>query len=203
MNGGAIDHELLASHALGILDEEEAARVEAALSQDPELQAELQSLTELLWAAEPASEPAGGAGRSRLLTALEGPERYGPFVARLAERMDLSPELMRERLRWLREPGLEWQETGVPGVRFVHFEAGPALAHADTGFVRFDAGAAFPQHVHHGRELTFVLEGRLRFSSGEVLEAGDEILRSADSRHAVTAETDVVYATFHEGFTVE
>lgn len=137
------------------------------------------------------------------MTALEGPERYGPLLARLAKRFDLSVDGMRQVVAEVLEHPA-WQPTGAPGVSFVHFRAGPALAGTDTGFVRFEAGASFPGHRHHGRELTFVLEGVLHFSTGETLRPGDEIILGPEDRHSVAAgDRPVIYATFHEGFSVD
>lgn len=198
----------ISAYALDLLDDAERRDMEARLEREPALRAELAQVRAALdgldeaWPeVEPSSE-----GRDRLLAALDtGADRFGPFIARLAERMSLTVEAMRRHLDMALDPNTTWTETGVPGVRFVHFEAGPPLAGADTGFVRFDAGAMFPPHRHHGRELTFILEGTLRFSTGEVLQPGDEVVMAADTRHFVQADasTPVLYVTFHEGFTVE
>lgn len=200
--------EALSLLALDALPPAEAAKWRARVLGSTDLQAELRALVEAVEGAVHSGivpvDP-GPRQRARLLDALEtSGERFSPFLERLAARMDLAVHEMRARVEAALDPSTPWTETGVPGVRFVHFEAGPALAGADTGFVRFDEGASFPRHRHHGRELTFVLEGRVWFSSGEVLGPGDEHVAEAGSGHEVVADSarGCLYVTSHEGFEI-
>ena len=209
--GSRMDEALFADlteYALGLSSPEDAARVEARLVEDPQarqeleaLQRELSGMAELVGSVSPSPR-----GRDQLLADLEGPERYGPFMPELARIFDLSVDRMRATIQ--QALAQTWEETGVPGVSFVHFTAGPALAQLDTGLVRFEPEAAFPGHRHHGSELTFVLEGELKYQArGEVvlLRAGDHVLLSAADHHDwVQAGAErVVYATYQVGFTID
>ena len=122
---------------------------------------------------------------------------------RLARWTELSPDAMRDRFRDCLDETKAWIPTKVPGVDFVHFQAGPSLAGADTGFVRWAPGSVFPLHRHRGEELTFVVEGTLFFSGGEVLEPGDEVVMPAGSEHSVwTDDRGALIVTIHRGFEV-
>ncbi|MEM1022981.1 MAG: hypothetical protein AAF627_03220 [Myxococcota bacterium] len=96
----------------------------------------------------------------------------------------------------------DFDETGVPGVRYLHFTPAQALSGAEAGLVRFSANAGFPAHEHKGRELTYVLRGTPYFSDGTVLQPGDKALLEG-GRHSVRAgDRPVLYLTYHEGFEV-
>lgn len=195
----------LTEYALGLLSSGEAKALEAQLVPGSELQVELDEIRASLEGVAELAEPLAPdpALRHRLMNSLAGPERFGPFLRRLAERFDLAIESMREAVMDALSTE-QWHPTGVPGVSFVHFQAGPALAGIDTGFVRYEPEAVFPAHVHHGRELTFILEGTIRLSSGEELGPGEEVLVGANDRHTVFAgEFGALYVTFHEGFSLE
>lgn len=197
----------LTEYALGLCEPEVAQAIEARLRRDPALAAELDLLRENLFGEPglaletPIVEPSASA-RERLMAAVQGADRFAPFAQRMAQLFGLSVEAVAELLRGL--DTCVWTPTAAPGVSFVHFQAGPALTEADTGFVRFEAGAEFPHHRHEGPELTFILEGVLYFSTGETLRPGDEIVLGLEHRHSVRAgDVPVVYATYHHGFQVE
>ncbi len=183
--------ELLALHALGALDEADAARVEAAVAADPALRRELDALREaagILVDGLPI-EPVPAAVRVRLeasLDALSRPGRLDRFAVRLAELFDVTVDKARMLLRWIDEPA-RW-EAFAPGAALMHLPAGPACAGADCGFVRLEPGATFPWHHHDGEEVTVVLQGRARDADGSVLVPGDEVVLGAASEHDFTAE---------------
>lgn len=198
----------LVEYALDTLDAEARRRLDELLAHSPALRAELSALEDDLAAfgeAEIAPLEPTPSERARVLATIAAevsPAPYARYVEALASCFDLGVEAMRGLLARL--PAMSWTETGVPGVSFVHFEAGPRLAHADTGFVRFAPGAAFPAHRHHGKELTFVLEGRVALAEGRVLGPGESALLGPEDVHAVAAvgEGPVLYVTFHEGMEV-
>jgi anti-sigma factor ChrR (cupin superfamily) len=55
-----------------------------------------------------------------------------------------------------------------------------------TSLTRMAPGATLPLHEHVGVEQTYVIEGRLVDSEGEV-RAGEYVWRPAGSRHVATA----------------
>lgn len=201
-----IRDEQLLEYALGVLTPEAGREVERAAASDATLRADLQRIQDELLTLHdaeavseaPAESPPGG--RARLLSALEGPSAFLPFLDELTGLFDLDDERMMEVLAMADRS--DFEETGVPGVRFLHFAPGPALAGAEAGLVRFDSGACFPEHRHKGRELTYVLKGTLHFSDGTVLGPGDQALLEGGQHTARAGDQDVLYLTFHEGFDV-
>lgn len=91
--------------------------------------------------------------------------------------------------------------SGIPGVRFQHFDVGADLAGAEAGIVCLEAGVTFPAHAHGGGEETLVLEGRLLDDSGGALAEGGRWSMAGGSRHAVTSGTEgrCVYVTVIRG----
>ncbi len=197
--------ERLLEYALGELSAAEAEQVEEATRSNPALAEALRAISEGLDAltADPPGPSVGPSGRQRLMDAISGTNRFMPFVDELADLFDMTVDAVMEVLSATQRV-TEWASVGVPGVRAHHFQAGPRLAGADTGLVFFEAGARFPHHVHHGRELTYVLQGTFHFSTGEVLRPGDRILLDGSEHEVWAGESeDVIYAVFHHGLTVK
>lgn len=174
------------------LDDEERSRVE--VSEDVRRMKE-----RLLDVIEP--EAPSASARDRLVRSLAGPHRFLPFLDEASALFDMEPDAMMQVFERT-EHTEAWQQTGVPGVSFEHFAAGPALGGADSGLVRFAPGACFPSHQHHGRELTFVLQGRITFSDGVTLGPGEQRLIRGGSHSVEAGDEEVLYLTFHEGFSV-
>lgn len=85
----------LSAFALDLLSDSERTALEARIEAEPALRKELATIRaalEGLGSALPEVAPRPSA-RARLMEALnDGPERFGPFLERLAERMYLSVE---------------------------------------------------------------------------------------------------------------
>jgi len=179
--------ELVALHALGALDGDEAAAVERAVAADPALAAELDAHREaaagLAAGLAPVAPPPGL--RDRLMASVAAtvaPGRFERFAARVAEIFDVTLDKARMFLGWIDEPE-RWEAAPVAGVRLAHLPAGPAWAGADSGLVRMPAGTTFPWHVHDGEELTLVLQGRARDSGGHELVPGTELVLPGGAEH--------------------
>jgi putative transcriptional regulator len=155
------------------------------------------ALGPLLAEALPPSLPDPGV-RARLLRTLAGPDRFAPFLERIAAILDLTADAARALLARIDDPAT-W-EPALPGVHMHHFQAGPRFATADAGFVRLRPGTAFPCHRHLGPEVTVVLEGAVR-SGDEVYGPGAVIEMATDSVHDYRAcdERDLVLVTIHNG----
>lgn len=152
-----------------------------------------EALTALSLALPPVAVDPGA--RARLLAAVAAPEaRFAPFVARLAELIDVAHARARELLASLARPEL-WQ-TVLPDVELVHLDGGPAVAGADVGFVRVAAGATFPHHTHLGSERCLVLQGGFVEDDGTVVRAGTSTFRATGTAHSLTAlpGQDLLYA---------
>ncbi len=195
----------LLEYALGDLEPREARDVEVALSGSAELRAELAELRAALGvlAESGAATASVRAGRERLLADLQGWRRFLPFSSEFAELFDLDVTTAEDVLK-ATDRLADWTPVGVPGIRAFHFAGGPRLAGIDAGLVQFEKGAAFPRHRHHGRELTFILQGSFHFSTGERLGPGQSILLDGGVHHVFAApDSEVIYATYHDGLTLE
>jgi putative transcriptional regulator len=110
----------------------------------------------------------------------------------MAQLFDITVDRARELLG-LVERAASW-ENPVPGISLIHFDGGPACAAADCGFVRVAPGCTFPWHTHRGEEVNVILAGTVRDSTGNVLQAGDELVQLANTQHDLTAgEDEVIY----------
>lgn len=198
--------DLLIEYALGTLDGGERSRVDDALQRSAELRAELQAIEETFTgiALGLPPVPPSESARSRLLAAVEA-DRFGPFVARLAELFDLARDRMRAVLQQI-DQAASWEAGPVPGLELIHFQGGPSVAGADTGFVRLPAGFTFPYHRHKGNERVFVLEGEFTdLVTNEVHRPGELVFRGAGSEHAfvVGKDRDLIFAVVLEvGFEI-
>jgi anti-sigma factor ChrR (cupin superfamily) len=177
--------ELLPLYALGILESQEVAVVDAAVAKDPALAEELasyQASAELL--VVPAT-PAP-AVHARLLASIGG-GRFEKFSARIASLYDVTASAAREFLGLIERPASWNQEAG--GIALVHFTGGAQYAAADCGFIRLEPGAIFPPHKHLGEEASIVLQGQLRdATSGRLLGPGDELLQAEGTEHHLVCE---------------
>jgi putative transcriptional regulator len=126
------------------------------------------------------------------------------FAAQVAALADLAEAQARALFaQW--DDAAAWSEAS-PGVSIFHFEGGPATAGAITGFVRIEAGSAFPAHRHLGREWNLVLTGALVLPGGLLARAGEVVEMEPGSSHALgaTAEEAVVYlAVALEGIAID
>lgn len=185
--------ELLPLYALGVLDTAEAQTVERAIAADPALAAELaayqHSASHLV---APVTAPP--AIKARLMASV-GAGPYEQFSGNLASLFDVTLDRARELLGLIARPA-SWEPT-MPGLDLVHFDGGPAYAHADCGFVRLTPGTAFPLHTHMGEEVSLILAGQLRDrATGIIYRAGDEVAKQQDSDHDVIndGDEDCIYA---------
>jgi putative transcriptional regulator len=178
--------DLLPLYALGELDAEQASAVEQAIAADPTLAAELDAYL----AIAPTATP--GADLEARLMASVGGGKHESFATRLSTLLDVTVDRAREILG-LVERKASWVHP-LPGIHLVHFQAGPAYATADCGFVRIEPGCTFPTHTHRGEEVSIVLEGSMHDIDGKILSAGDErVLTDGSEHHLVAGPEGVLY----------
>jgi putative transcriptional regulator len=183
---------------LGGLPEADAARVQGHLGACVRCTRELDELAELLGALPLTLEAveASAALRDRVLASTRG-GRFADFARRFAAMFDVAVDRARQLLDLVDDPS-SWEAGPCPGSGLIHFQAGPATAGADTGFVRVKPGVRFPWHSHGGRETTLVLQGYCRDSNGETYRRGDVFVNEADTAHEFRvpeeAELDYIFA---------
>ena len=153
--------------------------VREALSEQPELDVEpVLRLPELL---DPAT---GQRGLERLMQVVsDPPNRYAPFVSRLATLWDLPEDEVWPTLARSRELAA-FRRTPLPGVRLIDVAGGPKTRDLRVSLVRFAPGMRFPRHRHPGREVTFVLQGSYTDSSGLAVGPGEMHEMSTGTEHA-------------------
>ncbi len=195
-----VGEDVLTEYVLGTLPEAERVRIEAALGHDRALAAEVAAIAEALGALTDALPPAAPAPdrRALLLGAATRRPRFERLLDRVAKLFDLGLEGARRLLDSVDDPAV-WSPSGLPRVHFLHLQGGPAIAGADAGIVRIEAGAAFPYHGHTGRERVLFLQGACRVPElgGRVLRAGDDdFVDDTSFAHELVAlpGPDVLYA---------
>jgi hypothetical protein len=141
---------------------------------------------------DPETPPASV--RERLLHTARGTQRYAPFAATLARVFDLSVARMRQLLLEATDKAA-FERAIVPGLRVIHFAAGPAIIGRHAGLARVRQGFEFPLHRHQVEEVTFILEGMLVESDGSVYGAGDILVRGPGTDHTLSVIEDSVLAT--------
>ncbi|MET0283301.1 MAG: cupin domain-containing protein [Polyangiales bacterium] len=117
--------------------------------------------------------------RTRLLDALQGPERFTLYADEVARVFTLKLDDAREALRGIAGEG--WQPGMWPGSRWLRT---PALTAARALIADMPAGLRIPHHKHPGRELTFILDGEL-VEDGRVYRSGELVDKEAGSAHAL------------------
>jgi anti-sigma factor ChrR (cupin superfamily) len=122
----------------------------------------------------------------RLMQSTQG--RYEGLVDKLARMWDLGHAQIRGLLEWMKTA--QWEPSGIPGVDVLHVQPGPAVAHADAGFVRFAAGLEFPFHDHIGHELQLIMDGDMTDNGGVTYRVGDSMSMPVGSHHSFVIGAD-------------
>ena len=99
-----------------------------------------------------------------------------------------------------REGDRDWRDTGISGVQTCSTWTGND---GDGGYLaKFQAGARFPKHAHHGWEQIFVLEGVILFNGIE-MRAGDVLqVQASDEHEALALEKTVLFVAHHGGIDI-
>ena len=117
--------------------------------------------------------------RRRLLEALNGPERFAPFVPAIARDFGVTQEAVRAALERIPDPDA-WQPAILPGSWFI---ATDGLRQARTVISRLPAGTRIPAHRHAGLEMTYVLDGELLEDGVTQVGPGELLAMNAGSEH--------------------
>jgi predicted ChrR family anti-sigma factor len=177
--------ESLQEYVLGTLPANEQAAAEAHVaacgSCAREAAAALEAFAALALAVEPLAPPAGA--RAALLAAATGASRFARFAEALGRLVDVGAEQASKLLDFIDNPA-KWEAGPFAYLQLVHLEGGPAVAGADVGFIRVDAGTPFPKHTHLGEERVLVLQGAYRDEDGTVYRPGDTCAMPGGSAHS-------------------
>ncbi len=185
--------ELLPLHAMGALDETEAAAVERALVEHPGLRVELARWHEALAALGETPAPAAptAAVRIRLLASLAAPApagRFDHFATQVAALFDLTIDGARAALARI-DDAAAWKPM-MAGVDSIGVSAGPRWTGNQCCLVRLAAGTTFPRHRHTGEEASLGLHGGAHMSDGRDLRPGDLLVVDESVEHDFVVDDD-------------
>jgi anti-sigma factor ChrR (cupin superfamily) len=178
---------------------EEAA---AHLSRCPQCSEEIAAAREA-WAALPATFSTRKPSEVVLERILSSIAPWKRLIEQMASMFDMAKERIQKLVdSW--NDATQWETTPFPGVQLMHFQAGPACAGADTGFVRIAPGAELPMHTHLGEELSLILEGSVDLGNGRTARAGEEVRELTGTSHGLRAgEGGCVFAVrLYEGIEI-
>jgi putative transcriptional regulator len=182
-----LDTELV-DIALGKTPSEELGRAEAHLATCARCRAELAAIGEatavMALQLPPLSPPPGL--RARLLDSAAAPGRRA-LVDLMARVFDLAPRAAGAVLDSADDKE-QWGPGPVDGMNLIHFDAGPRVAGADTGLLRFAPGVQFPRHTHAGLEIMLVLEGGFIDDRGTSYGPGARLHQLPGSSHSFTCD---------------
>jgi len=93
-----------------------------------------------------------------------------------------------------------WSASGIAGVQICPTWNGND---GDGGYLaRFQAGARFPKHAHHGWEQIIVLTGAIRFNDVD-LRPGDVLqVQGSDEHEALALEETLLFVAHHGGIDI-
>ncbi|NHZ94874.1 cupin domain-containing protein [Massilia sp. CCM 8734] len=96
-----------------------------------------------------------------------------------------------------RQETRDWCDSGIAGVQICSTWTGND---GDGGHLaRFQAGARFPKHAHHGWEQILVVAGAIRFNDVE-MRAGDVLqVQGSDEHEACALEETLLFVAHHGG----
>lgn len=100
----------------------------------------------------------------------------------------------------VRQLNREWRNSGIPGIQVCSTWTGN---NGDGGyFARFQAGARFPKHAHHGWEQIYIVEGAIRFNDVD-MRAGDILqVEGSDEHEALALEETLLFVAHHGGIEI-
>jgi len=125
--------------------------------------------------------------RARLERSLESTHRFDDLEDVVADLADLPIDQARALLLRVDAPTTSWDPGPAPGIDLLHFEGGPRVRDAVTGFVRHAPGTTFPEHDHVGGERVLVLQGAFEDADGTVYRSGEVAERGPCSPHSYRA----------------
>ncbi len=122
--------------------------------------------------------------RERLLSALDGEDRFETFVSRAGVFLDLDPAATRAVLT-IAAAGPSEADRVFPGVFVRSVATGPERGEAKGSVLWLEPGATIPEHRHQGDEWGLILEGTLEDDLEPPQSVGDYVRKPAGSVHCV------------------
>ena len=185
----------LLPYLLGEADASTQTKIEAQLPGDPALSRELAELQETLAQVATAlpgpAAPAITPGRDRLFSSVDHLERLAPHAAKFRELTGLTPRQSRRALHFFSDEQGWLSVPVLPGVRIRGLdELGVDLP--GVVLARVEAGGRIPEHLHHGPETMFVLEGELVDHLGQRIPPGGELRSHDQTQHTVSVPAGTV-----------
>ena len=192
----------LVAYALGMLNQDDCAKVERLLAESPELRAELASIEKSLRLVETPPQ-ASDRLRQLVLGSIAPETRFEGFVDRLTDLLDLTPDRVRDLLATIGAvPQPPWVASKLPGAHLLHFDGGARVAQADCGLVHLQPGVMYPAHRHLGEEWAMILQGCVDENDGHLHRPGDIVFKPVGSVHSfrIVGDEPCVFAiVLHQG----
>jgi len=174
-----------ALYAVDLLDPAQRQSFEALMKSDEDarrMTARFEAVAAALAQGVPARNPPPEL-RERLLARIQDEPQKSPPVAEV---------LLAPGLTLVSSERLDWQETGIPGVRVKPLHVDPVRNYA-SNLVYMEAGSVYPRHWHADLEELFMLSGQITLS-GHRLRSGDYCRAEPGSIHEeVVAESDSTF----------
>lgn len=183
---------LMAGYLVGELFADERARIDAIMATGAVSPAEAATL-EAVHSIALYTIPTRPSPRVRenLLASITGRMRFLPFLARVAEFLDLDADMAQTILTTI-DHRVGWTED--EDVRTRSIPGGPRLRGASCALIRAAAGAVLPRPPPATSARLFVLAGALRDDDGRLAGVGEQLRRPGGSRyrHEVHGEGEAI-----------
>ncbi|MDD5198941.1 MAG: cupin domain-containing protein [Terrimicrobiaceae bacterium] len=175
--------QLALGHAIGTLEPDEAAQLEALLIHDAEAREEVGAFIDTAAAIAAAASPGVPPSprlRAQILTDIVATPQAASEAA--------APPELPAAYRIVSRSDEGWTGTDIPGFRTKPLSSGPQPGY-QVMLIALDRGASVPDHDHEGTEEIYMLSGHLQ-TEGRLLGPGDYLKADAGSHHYEASSPD-------------
>jgi anti-sigma factor ChrR (cupin superfamily) len=167
--------ELAASHALGLLDAADVARLAAELERNPDQKAEVAKFLDAAAALASAAAP----------QVTPPPELRNKILDQIRNRpqavVGAAAPPVPEGFRFVLNDNSGWQPGPLPGFRVKQLSVSRDMGY-HVLLAELSPGARFPEHDHKSSEELFIVSGHLQ-TEGRLLGPGDFLHAEPGSHH--------------------
>ncbi len=153
-----------------------------------DLLADIPELAELGLILEPVPTP--DALRQRIMSSIATTSRFEPLTKTLSDLVKVARDKAADLLSWI-DDATKWEPGPGAGITLIHIEGHTGLAaNCIAGWVKIEAGGAFPHHEHIGREIVMPVQGSFIDDDGTVYGVGDIAEKAPGTSHSFTVPAD-------------